>query len=304
MSQQVQATDSGRVGRAATTRPASSGPHDSVPETFANTAARHDRAETAMRDPSSPLQKILTLGATAAPYLIATPMAIFGVQHFIYLQFVSDFMPPWIPWRTFWAMFTGVALFAAATGIVLKIYDRWAATLLGSMIFAWVVILHTWRIAVKPQDFGEWRGIFQALALSGCAFALVRTGSLATKIAPFFVGIGITALGFEHFIFANVAIPQVPVWIPGSIIGNYLTGMALILAGVGLCFSKTRWWAGMLLASLILLSLVLIHVPIELQSTRFNSDWTKTLALTGGAFRLASTDRLRGGAVNPALCSL
>src|SRR5262249_50303523 len=54
--------------------------------------------------------------AKAAPILIATPMAIFGVQHFIYLDFVANFMPPWIPWRVFWACFTGVALIAAAVG--------------------------------------------------------------------------------------------------------------------------------------------------------------------------------------------
>src|SRR6185436_19627650 len=99
-------------------------------------------------------------------------MAIFGAQHFIYLQFVADFIPSWIPWRTFWACFTGAALIASAAGIVFRIWDRWAAAALGGMILAWILLLHTSRIAATPRDFGEWRGLFQALAMSGCAFVL------------------------------------------------------------------------------------------------------------------------------------
>src|SRR5438309_1769197 len=85
------------------------------------------------------LGRIIASGVKCAPFFIAIPMGIFGVQHFIFLQFVADFIPAWIPWRTFWAGFTGVALLAAATGIVFRIWDRWAATLLGTMIFLWVV---------------------------------------------------------------------------------------------------------------------------------------------------------------------
>src|SRR5437868_5229947 len=47
--------------------------------------------------------------AKVAPVFIAIPMGILGVQHFIYLDFVAHFIPDWIPWRTFWACFTGVA---------------------------------------------------------------------------------------------------------------------------------------------------------------------------------------------------
>jgi uncharacterized membrane protein len=82
---------------------------------------------------------LVAWGAKAAPYFIAVPMAIFGVQHFVYLQFVGAFIPAWIPWRTFWACFTGAALIAAAVGIWFRIWDRWAAALLGTMIFLWVI---------------------------------------------------------------------------------------------------------------------------------------------------------------------
>jgi uncharacterized membrane protein len=237
-------------------------------------------------------------------------MAIFGVQHFIYLQFVADFIPAWIPWRTFWACFTGVALIASAVGIVFRICDRWAATLLGSMIFLWVILLHTSRIAAKPGDFSEWRGVFQALAMSGCGFVLSafltrRKSAVPTrppgphellsalskwgaKASPYFIGISMAALGVEHFVFTDVTAPQVPVWIPGTTLGNYLTGAALIALGAGICVEWSRWWSSALLGMVIFLSMAMVHLPVVLKSTRFESDWTKTFVLSGGAILLAA----------------
>jgi len=257
------------------------------------------------------MNTVIAWGAKGAPYFIAIPMAIFGVQHFIYLGFVANFIPVWIPWRTFWACFTGVALIAAAIGIIFKIWDRWAATLLGTMIFLWVILLHTSRLAARPEDFGEWRGIFQALAMSGCAFALAQgvarreqvveaspkglAGSVTTvselgaRLAPYFIGVSMAALGLEHFVFASVPAPQVPVWIPGTVVGNYFSGMALVAAGVGICFQRTRRWASTLLGIIIFLSMLFVHGPVVFSTPRFESDWTKTLVLSGGAFLLART---------------
>ena len=243
-----------------------------------------------------------------APYLIAVPMAIFGIQHFIYLDFVANYIPPWIPWRVFWACFTGLALIAAAAAIVTKLWVRWAATLLGVMIFLWVLLLHTSRIAAQPAEFGEWRGIFQALAMSGCAFALAGTipssphsgrsgaglfrmlASLSdwgTKVAPWFFGVAMTGLGVEHFIFTRVVTPQVPLWIPGPAAPNYLTGAALVLCGIGICLPRMRQKCAGLLCILIFLSMLLFHLPVALRSSRFESDWTKTLVLSGGTLLLA-----------------
>ncbi|HTI71849.1 MAG TPA: hypothetical protein VMF06_17870 [Candidatus Limnocylindria bacterium] len=253
------------------------------------------------------MDKLITWGAIAAPYFIAIPIAIFGAQHFIYLQFVADFIPAWIPWRTFWACFTGVALMSAAVGIVFRLWNRQAATWLGTMIFLWVVLLHTSRIAAKPTDFGEWRGIFQALSMSGCAFALagflrqqrqpqdVRESvpALDGRLAPWFIGVAMTALGAEHYIFATDANAQVPLWLPANAPSNYLCGTVLILLGVGICIPRTRRNASALLGLAILLSMLFVHLPIALRSTHFESDWTKTFMMSAGAFLLAAISERR-----------
>jgi hypothetical protein len=125
------------------------------------------------------METLVGWSVKAAPFFIAIPMAIFGVQHFIYLRFVADFIPAWIPWRTFWACFTGFALFAAAVGIAFKIWDRWAATLLGTMSFLWGLLLHTSRIAHIPDDF-ENGAAFSPL-MSGCALPGPECGAKTTS---------------------------------------------------------------------------------------------------------------------------
>jgi len=257
------------------------------------------------------MDRIIILGGKAGVYFIAATMAVFGVQHFIYLQFVAAYIPAWIPWHVFWACFTGLALIAAAVGIVVRKWDRWAATLLGSMIFLWVILLHTSRLAARPRDPAEWRGIFQALAMSGFAFVLagtlVRTeesikstrsplaggmnalAEIGTRLGPYFVAVSMVAFGVQHFIFAELATAQVPVWIPGTVIGNYLSGTALLATGVGLLFQRTARTAAALLGMLIFLSVILIHAPIVLAAPRFESDWCKALVMSGGGFLLAGT---------------
>src|SRR5262249_43525010 len=152
-------------------------------------------------------------------------------------------------------------------------------------------------------------GIFQALTMSGCAFALISSArqntqdgrnhsskfaaglnlisEIGDKLAPAFVGLAITALGIEHFIFSETPKPQVPVWIPGTVAGNYLSGALLMVCGVGMCMPQTRRSSAKFLAVLVLGSLLIFHLPVILHTPGFESDWTKTLVITGGAILLA-----------------
>jgi uncharacterized membrane protein len=254
---------------------------------------------------------VLDWSAKVAPCFIAVPMAIFGVQHFIYLTFVAEFIPAWIPWRTFWACFTGIALIAAAVGIVSKKWDQWAASLLGAMILLWVVLLHIPRVAAESDDPQEWRGAFQALAMSSFSFVLastlarnhnaeelkrgrldavmMRLAESGGRFAPPFVALSMMALGVQHFVFPEVTVPQVPLWIPGTRIGNYLCGAALFAAGAGITTQRTARPAAAFLGMAIFLSMIFIHLPVVVTSPRFESDWCKTLVMSGGAFLLTKT---------------
>jgi len=60
-----------------------------------------------------------------------------------------------MPFRTFWAYFCGIALLAAATGIIFNKTRKLAAALADLMILLWFILLHIPRTVKAPQDFAE-----------------------------------------------------------------------------------------------------------------------------------------------------
>lgn len=101
----------------------------------------------------------------------ALTMALFGLDHFFYPEFVASLVPNWIPGHLFWCYFAGVALMLSGIAIILKIQLKAAALLLGLMIFLWLIMLHIPRAIVAPgTDKGnELTSVFEAFGFSGIA---------------------------------------------------------------------------------------------------------------------------------------
>jgi uncharacterized membrane protein len=107
--------------------------------------------------------------------LLAIFLVVCGMQHFVYSDFVTSMVPRWIPGQRFWTYFTGVALIAGGTGILVRPTARLAATLSALMIFLWVLLLHIPRAFAGPNHANETAGVFEALALSGVALMVAAT---------------------------------------------------------------------------------------------------------------------------------
>src|ERR1700761_3066363 len=121
-------------------------------------------------------------------FLLAIPMVIFGVEHFLFASFVANIVPPWIPWHLFWTYFVGIALIAAGVAILIKREAWLAGFLLGAMILAFMLLIHTRLLAQWPGDLFATNPIFGALpgrlhnackdlGLSGAAFLVAGTQS-------------------------------------------------------------------------------------------------------------------------------
>jgi uncharacterized membrane protein len=131
-------------------------------------------AAASVRDPDRPRldRGFLDFGCLA----LGITVAVFGVDHFLYTAFVASLVPTWIPGHVFWTYFCGVALIAAGVGMILRIRARLASGLLGSMIFAWLIVLHI-PLAIRApygSNGNEWTSVYEALAFSGIAFILAR----------------------------------------------------------------------------------------------------------------------------------
>ena len=243
---------------------------------------------------------------TLGRLLFGIPMVVFGIQHFIYVDFVITLIPPWIPGRAFWTYFTGVALMAAGTGIVLNRTGRLAATLLGVMIFLFFLLVHIPQVAASPADPHQWTYLTQAFTFSGIAFAVAasmpepdswKRSPLARLPLPslgrWLVAIGFLVLGSRQlFLDVPFVLKLVPAWYPGQSFWALLAGALLAATGAGIALSRERVPA-LLLGMVLLLFLMAYHVP-SLAGDPRAGDWgsaCKDSILCGGAFVLAGTRR-------------
>jgi len=100
-------------------------------------------------------------GPLTGRWLTGIPMAVFGVQHFMYARFVVTEIPRWIPGPLAWTYITGIAFIAAAAAIVVDRNARLAATWLGVMFGLWVIGLPYWA------PVGLIAGLFNLIPLIG-----------------------------------------------------------------------------------------------------------------------------------------
>jgi uncharacterized membrane protein len=121
--------------------------------------------------------------ANAGRYLFAFPLAVFGVQHFMYSRFVATLVPAWIPWRWFWACFVGAGFIAASIGIATRIQARLAATLIGTMFFLFVVLVHSPRVFAHPHNNNEITSAMVAVAMFGASFVVARSLRAPFRVA-------------------------------------------------------------------------------------------------------------------------
>lgn len=107
-------------------------------------------------------------------YFFAGMLVVFGVDHFLYAQFVASLVPAWIGGQMFWTYFAGVALIAGGMGMMVGRVAGLASLLVGGMIFLWLLVLHIPRAIADPRTGlgNEWTSVFEALAFSGMAFML------------------------------------------------------------------------------------------------------------------------------------
>lgn len=110
--------------------------------------------------------------------LFAITITSFGIDHFLYATAVAGYIPSYVPYHLFWTYVAGAALLASGIAIILRIKLRLAATLLGTMIFIWFIMLHIPKVitSADADRGGEITSAFLALAYSGIAFVIAGLG--------------------------------------------------------------------------------------------------------------------------------
>ncbi len=239
----------------------------------------------------------------------AIPMAVFGAQHFISARFIVKLIPAWIPGPLFWTYFVGVALIAAALSIVASQQSRLAATMLGVMLFLFVVLMYMPSLLHDPSDRNQLASVFRNLCFSGGAFALAgvqtenwrRHGTnWIVTLARFFIAASVIFFGVENILHPEF-VPTVPFnkltpsWIPGHSLWGYPTGLIFVVAGLSLVLNKKPRLAAIWLGMVVLLLVLFVYLPIVIAEPSDVANgldyFVDTLGLSGAALLLAGALR-------------
>lgn len=198
----------------------------------------------------------------------AAPLALFGAEHLVAAQAISQIVPSWMPGRLFVAYFVGVALIAAALSIVLGAYVRLSSTLLGAMFFLFVLTIHIPNVATNPKDRILWAVAFRDLSFAGGAWCLAGRATLGR----FCIAVPVVFFAMEHFLHPEF-VPGVPLaklipaWFPLPRALGYLTGAALLIAGALMLINKHVRTAATWLGTLIALEVLFLYLPILIMAT-------------------------------------
>jgi hypothetical protein len=251
---------------------------------------------------SKSMGKIVTTGQL----LFGIAIVALGVENLICAHFaLTDPGVPWFPVNPFFGYINGLALSAAGLSIAAKLHARLTAMLLGYLLLGYVLFLELPLVVAHPGDWTAYGVLFEALALCASAWTLVQTGppegsrweSVLNKVTasgPYLFAISLLVFGSIHFVVARFIASLIPAWIPGSLFWAYLTGTALIAAGISIAIRRLDQWAGFLLGVMFLLWVVLLHSPRVAADPHSADEWSSAfiaLGMCGGSWIVASHAR-------------
>jgi uncharacterized membrane protein len=128
---------------------------------------------------------------TLSRLFVGIPALFFGAEHFLHPEFAPGvplvkLTPIWIPARLLISYLTGTVLVMSGLGLVFNKQARLAATWLGVMILALVLVVYVPVVIANPSDIGNGLNyLVDTLLLSGSALALAGAlrGKLKTQTA-------------------------------------------------------------------------------------------------------------------------
>lgn len=221
--------------------------------------------------------------------LFGIPWIVFGIQHFMYADFVRELVPAYMPVRIFWVYFTGVAMIAAGISFIIRRQVQPAAFLLACMLLLFILMLHPLLLVKEPQAGIHWTRVMQDTAIMGAALGLASPK--ARFIARYCYALPLAVLGAQHFAHNAFVTAKVPDYFPVPHVFDYLIGTLLIVAAYGILFTANVRWTATRLGVILLLLLLLYHIPVLAANVYAAVQWTGAmldLALAAGAFIISA----------------
>lgn len=247
--------------------------------------------------------------------LYADALIVFGVQNFMFSDFIAGRAPAWpagLPGQVPFAYVTGAMLLIGGLSIFINKKSRLLLLITGIVILLWAGLRNIIPVVINLDYGAALTSTFKALTLGTGAFLVAHTfntdgdfpsDKLISRLAPtarYAVGSFMLVGGIQHFIFADFVKFLVPTWIPGALFWTYFAGVALGLAGLSLLTGIKTSLAAHLAAWMVLTWVFVLHLPRAFAEQNQN-EWTavfEALAVSGILFLVSRQEveetRVRG----------
>jgi putative oxidoreductase len=106
-------------------------------------------------------------------YLLAIPLAIFGVLNLINAAHMVGMVPSWIPGGVIWVYLIGLFLIAGAVSILMGKKGRLAGTLIAILMIIFVLTIYLPK--VMNGDDTSMSGLLKDLMIAGGALVFAST---------------------------------------------------------------------------------------------------------------------------------
>jgi len=109
---------------------------------------------------------------TVGRILFALPFAVFGLNHFIMVDFFTGMLNSFIPGTSFTIVLTGIALVAASISIIFKKYIKLSCMLLALLLFIFIVTIHIPKLFDDATRMMSMFALLKDTALMGGALMI------------------------------------------------------------------------------------------------------------------------------------
>lgn len=234
----------------------------------------------------------------AASLLFPVTVFAFGIEHFVFAGAEGAGMYPWVLGPRAWNYFFGAVLITTSLFIGIKVRAPLAASVLGTTLCVYALLLYGPRIVAQQRDPGPMSGIVgvgsplaaasELLAMGGVA--LVLAGGRMERPGRVLFAATMVVFGLQHFLYAGFLATLIPSWIPLHLFWEYFVGAAFIAAAAALAANRAARPAALSLGTMFGLFVLVLHVPRIVAAVRSPDEWTSAfvaVAMSGGAFVLA-----------------
>src|SRR3989339_1182587 len=109
------------------------------------------------------MKKITTIGRV----LFAIPFALFGINHFLMMDYYLGMLTSFIPLGAYTIILTGIMLIAASISIIIKKFVKFSTILLAVLLFMFIVTIHIPHLFIDADRTSSIIALLKDISLMG-----------------------------------------------------------------------------------------------------------------------------------------